>query len=93
MGKEKIRITPLVWGFAFTALGIIELIKKYEIIYGIPLWALCFFSIAFNNFISSAWIRSKLGIENPAVQNIASIINIIAIVVLILSVIVEFALS
>jgi hypothetical protein len=93
MGNRRVKITPLLWGTAFTALGVIELFKKYEVIYGIPLWAICFFCIGASNFISSRWVREKLGIHNPAVMKVASAANIAAIVILILSLIVEFALS
>ncbi|MBD3180248.1 MAG: hypothetical protein GF417_12095 [Candidatus Latescibacteria bacterium] len=93
MDSRRIRITPLLWGVAFTALGVIELVKQYEIVYGIPVWALCFFIIAFNNFMGSEWVRTRLGIDNPRIIKIASVANIAAISVLILSLIVEFALS
>ena len=93
MSEERIRITPLLWGTAFTALGVIELVKQYEIVYGIPIWALCFFSIAAHNFLGSEWLRLKLGIDNPVILKIASIANVAAISILIISVFVEFALS
>ncbi|MFO7915463.1 MAG: hypothetical protein R6U43_07205 [Candidatus Krumholzibacteriales bacterium] len=93
MNKKRIQITPLLWGTAFTALGIIELVKQYKIVYGVPLWALCFFCIAANNFLGSEWLRSKLGIENPMIIKVASVANIAAISVLIISLFIEYALS
>ncbi len=83
----------IIWGLVFTALGIIELIKRYQIVYGIPLWALCFFAVAFSNLLRDPAVREKMRIleENPEkALRTAAVINAVAITVLIVSVVVEF---
>jgi len=83
----------IIWGVVFTALGVIELIKRYQIVYGIPLWAICFFAVAFSNFLRDPAARAKMRIfeETPEkALRTATVINAVAITVLIVSVVVEF---
>ncbi|MDZ7859323.1 MAG: hypothetical protein U5O15_01415 [Candidatus Krumholzibacteriota bacterium] len=83
----------IFWGIAFTVLGMTELVKKYEIVYGIPIWALCFFIIAASNFLSDPYVRSKINIPDeklPLIMRTFSILNRMAIGLLIISFIIEF---
>ena len=83
----------IFWGIAFTVLGITELVKRYEIVYGIPLWALCFFIIAISNFLRDPYVRNKINIPDeklPSVMRTFSILNKMSIGLLIISFIIEF---
>ncbi|MCD6380033.1 hypothetical protein J7M07_06285 [bacterium] len=82
----------ILWGFVFAILGITELIKRYEIVYGIPIWALCFFAIAASNFLREPFVLQKINVPDeklPTVHKTASILNTGSIIILVMSFIIE----
>jgi len=83
----------IFWSVIFTILGITELVKRYEIVYGIPIWALCFFAIAISNLLREPIVRQKMNIpddKSPKVLRAASILNTSSIILLVLSFLIEF---
>ena len=82
----------IFWGFTFTILGIIELIKRYEMVYGIPIWAICFLAIAASNFLREPLVLQKINVPDeklPTVYKTVSILNTGSIIILVMSFIIE----
>lgn len=82
----------IMWGIIFFALGVTELIKRYLIVYGIPVWAICFFGLALSNFLRDSSFRDKIGIgRDKAALSLkaATIINAVSIVILIVTLVLE----
>jgi hypothetical protein len=83
----------LFWGIIFTALAFVELYRGMYIIAGVPVWAICLFSIGIANFLKFPRIALAVagGEERlPLIRRIANILNVSALVVLVISIAVAY---
>jgi hypothetical protein len=83
----------LFWGIIFTALAFVELYRGMYIIAGVPVWAICLFSIGIANFLKFPRIALAVagGEERlPLIRRIANILNVSALVVLVVSIAVAY---
>jgi len=83
----------LFWGIIFTALAFVELYRGMYIIAGVPVWAICLFSIGIANFLKFPRIALAVagGEERlPLISRIANILNVSALVVLVVSIAVAY---
>jgi hypothetical protein len=83
----------LFWGIIFTALAFVELYRGMYIIAGVPVWAICLFSIGIANFLKFPKIALAVagGEERlPLIRRIANILNVSALVVLVVSIAVAY---
>jgi hypothetical protein len=90
--EKRVFSIHIFWGLIFTILGIAELIKRYEIVHGIPIWALCFFGIAISNFLREPFVLQKMNVPDekfPKVHRVISILNTASIILLVMSFIIE----
>ena len=83
----------LFWGIIFTALAFVELNRSMYVIAGVPVWAICLFSIGIANFLK--FPRITLAVAGgrdrmPLVRRIANILNITALAVLVISIAVVY---
>ena len=83
----------LFWGIIFTALAFVELYRGMYVIAGIPVWAICLFSIGIANFLKFPRIALAVagGEERlPLIRRIANILNIAGLAVLVISIAVAY---
>ena len=83
----------LFWGIIFTALAFVELYRGMYVIAGVPVWAICLFSIGIANFLKFPRISLAVagGEERlPLIRRIANILNIAGLSVLVLSIAVAY---
>ncbi len=83
----------LFWGIIFTALAFVELYRGMYIIAGVPVWAICLFSIGIANFLKFPRIALAVagGEERlPLIRRIANILNVSALAVLVVSIAVAY---
>ena len=83
----------LFWGIIFTALAFVELYRGMYIIAGVPVWAICLFSIGIANFLKFPRIALAVagGEERlPLIRRIANILNVSALIVLVVSIAVAY---
>ncbi len=83
----------LFWGIIFTALAFMELYRGMYIIAGVPVWAICLFSIGIANFLKFPRIALAVagGEERlPLIRRIANILNVSALAVLVVSIAVAY---
>ena len=83
----------LFWGIIFTALAFVELYRGMYVIAGVPVWAICLFSIGIANFLKFPRITLAVagGEERLSlIRRIANILNIAGLSVLVLSIAVAY---
>ena len=83
----------LFWGIIFTGLAFMELARGLYVIAGIPVWAICLFSIGIANFLKFPKIALAVAGDEkrlPAVRKTANILNIAGLVVLVISIAVAY---
>ena len=83
----------LFWGIIFTSLAFVELYRGMYVIAGVPVWAICLFSIGIANFLKFPRISLAVagGEERlPLIRRIANILNIAGLAVLVLSIAVAY---
>ncbi len=84
----------LLWGVAFSALGVIELMRKVMIIRGIPLWTISFFLVGIGHFmkVPALWrILGRADDNGGRLSRIANILIAMGVLILIVSLVILFA--
>ena len=79
----------LFWGIVFTGLAFVELFRGYYVVAGVPVWAICLFTIGIANFLKFPKIAIAIsGNEKRLlmVNRIANTLNIIGLSVLVVSI-------
>ena len=79
----------LFWGIVFTAIAFVELSRGMYVIAGIPVWAICLFTIGIANFLKFPKIALAIaGSENrlSLVSKVANVLNIAGLAVLLISI-------
>lgn len=84
----------LLWGVAFSALGVIELMRKVMIVRGIPLWTISFFLVGIGHFLKVPALWRILGITDDRSGRLSRIANILiaaGVLILVVSLAILFA--